>query len=246
MTNKHLQRLINEAEKLKETKISTKTTPSKTPIFATTPPHDEVWRVYKAICSRSPSFIFFVPCLFLPIAFIFHQGSNLLFKHIGLYYALFCIVLPLSNYIGLKINLFAKFRHFRKWRSRLPFILEGWEHWVDGENFHKKTYWRSNATIKVIYTPNEHINQESLQAILYLFCQKANRLYYFTDDKYYAEKWKNTGEEAKGSINSMVVYAFYHFIQTEIAPLVREVGGISKIILEAETAESEIDFPSTD
>jgi len=250
--NKHLRKIHVAVDKL-NAKEKTSTLPApktnKNRAVKPTPPDDENWRTYYGLCPQSVGFFYFLPAIFLPIAFIFYNGNHSIWRQAGLYYLALCIFLPLSNYLYLKIRIALGFTAFRKWRTRLPFELKGWEKWVDAPNFTKTTSWRSQASVEIVWTQNEKLHAEDVQAILSLFCQKANDLYYETDNfSDIRKKWTFLDNTAKGSLNNRIAHLLYLFILKELSPLAKDVKGISCLILDANLKEQVVRHasPSSD
>jgi hypothetical protein len=156
------------------------------------------------------------------------------------------VAIPVGRALFGSLQQRLSFRTFRRWRQALPFQLEGWGPLVDSPHFAAPSHWRLRASLKVECTPEAALDREVISSLLYLFAREANRCFYspastldgFGSDP--RQQWTTTDDTAHGSLNTRVVSALYRFLQDELAPVVKQHGGVARVVITADTEEHEI------
>lgn len=133
---------------------------------------------------------------------------------------------------------------FRNWRNRLPFTVEGWGALVDAEDFGDYQQWR-RCTVTLELTAG--YSPELIKSLLYIFCQKANKQYYYTEDGT-IEKWTSgTTLNFSGSINKDVAKVLYKFISRDLKNLHRNGNiQVQKVIISPSSKSRYFSRPSSD
>jgi hypothetical protein len=246
--DKKINQILSEAEKLKKEEQQKlekekKKIVQKPKGLMATPPHDETWRVYRALNSKSIGLLWLLPLSLIPVVYIMYTNeTDKLVRYLTI-----IIAIPLIRWIYLKIMLYSGYSKFRKWRSKLPFELIGWEQTVDTEHFHNLLYWRLEASLEIDFETNDKFNENVLADMLLLFCKKTKNAFYtpefaisgFAGDP--RKHWTVEKNIAKGSLNNEVVFYIYKFLLEELATLALEYKNIKKVILITSKKEYKIE-----
>lgn len=151
--------------------------------------------------------------------------------------------------IGLAITLLVfgwlwwRFLRFQTWLSRVPFAVNGWQQWIQFDDFKNHEQWRScNITLML----NASYPEKLVDSLMFLWMHQLNKQRY-VPDRGEIPIWTQDGLCLKGFANASVARVVYHFIIHELVPLhLNRTLSIQEIVIETAVETEYFPFPSSD
>jgi hypothetical protein len=211
-----------------------------------TRPDSERLAVYKAMNLKRVGGLWFLGFT-LSVFFLISSLFGDFFSAYDRPFAIGLIAVFTLYYLYTRFWIYVTFPQFKRWRSRLPFVLNGWEQLVDHPSFKYGLSWR-HCRIRFELNRDDQETDRAISAAVYLWGK-------FISDKYYYDATINSPQRRpwtydalsktiSGSANNDVVAGLYSFIRKPLAQIAVKCGTITKVIIDAEEDDFTVEVES--